>query len=417
MNTMESRWLRIGGTLMVGLFVAYIDRTNLSVALPSLARDLGFAGNNFAVTSSWALTTFLIGYAFANVFGGILTQRYDPKWVAIWMMTIWSLATLATGVVTSVASLLVCRLVLAVTEGIYWPQQSRFARAWFAPQELTRANSLIQYYGQYLALALGFVILTPIFDAFGWKVLFYITGGVGLVIMVPLYISMLRRESEAPYSVPNPGPKEKLTLKALGGPAFMLLVFTYITQGMLFWGITLWIPMAVKSLGFTGVYQAVGSALPYLTAVVLAVPISIISDRTGKRILVASLGLFIPGILLMLLPQVDSGYLKMALITLALGYYASSFTPNIWSILQSTVEPQAIGSASGIINGLGAGGGGTIAGFLVGLLYQSTGSYMTGFMALGFIVILGGISLVVYGKIKERPTIVTEKSGQPTPVQ
>jgi len=392
---------------MAGLFVAYIDRTNLSVALPSVAKDLGFAGPDFAITSSWALTTFLIGYAFSNVFGGILTQRYDPKWVAICMMTIWSVTTFLTGFVTSVALLLFFRLILGVTEGIYWPQQSRFAKAWFAPHELTRANSLIQYYGQFLALALGFVILTPIYDAFGWKVLFYITGGVGLVIMVPLYISMLRKESEAPYSVPREGPKAKITLKALGGAPFLLLVFTYITQGMLFWGITLWIPMAVKSLGFTGVYQAIGSALPYLTAVILAIPISIISDRTGKRILVASLGLFIPGILLMLLPQVDSGYLKMALITLALGYYASSFTPNIWSILQSTVEPESIGPASGIINGLGAGGGGTIAGFLVGMLYQSTGSYMSGFVVLGFIVILGGISLVTYGKIKSKPVAVS----------
>ena len=52
---------------------------------------------------------------------------------------------------------------------------------------------------------------------------------------------------------------------------------------------------------------------------------------------------------------------KLALITVALGYYASSFTPNIWSILQETVEPQAVGPASGIINGLGAGGGGAAA--------------------------------------------------------
>ena len=196
------------------------------------------------------------------------------------------------------------------------------------------------------------------------------------------------------------GEQTKLTLKALGGWPFVLLVFSYITQGMLFWGITLWIPMAVKSLGFTGTAQAIGSCLPYFAAIALAIPMSMISDRTGKRVLVASLGLFIPGILLMLLPQVDSGYMKLGLITLALGYYASSYTPNIWSIIQSTVEPKAVGSASGIINGLGAGGGGTLAGFLVGLLYKSTGSYMTGFVALGVLVILGGTALLVYGKVK-----------------
>jgi MFS family permease len=59
----QSKWWNIGGSLMVGLFVAYFDRTNLSVSLPQLSRDMGFAGDSFAVTSSWALTIFLMGYA------------------------------------------------------------------------------------------------------------------------------------------------------------------------------------------------------------------------------------------------------------------------------------------------------------------------------------------------------------------
>lgn len=395
---MDSKWWRIGGTLMLGLFVAYIDRTNLSVALPSLSKEFGFSGT----TSSFVLTIFLIGYAFANVFGGILAQRFDPKYVAIAMIGLWSITTFLTGWIESITILLVFRFILGAAEGIYWPQQSRFARAWFSPQELTRANSIIQYYGQFLALALGFIILTPIYDHFGWRILFFITGGIGLVFIVPLYLKMLSGQNQAPYKEITDGAKQKLTLESLGGASFILLVFTYISQGMLFWGITLWIPMVVKSLGFTGMYQAVGSALPYLLAIILAVPMSIISDKTGKRVLIASLGLLIPGILLMMLPMVQSDYLKLALITISMGYYASSFTPNIWSILQSTVEPHAVGPASGIMNGLGAGGGGTLAGFLVGMLQQTTGSYMPGFVALGVIVIIGSISLFIYGHIKSK---------------
>ena len=63
----QSKWWSIGGSLFLGLFVAYLDRTNLSVAIRSVAEDLGFAGDQFAVTSSWALTIFLIGYAFSNI--------------------------------------------------------------------------------------------------------------------------------------------------------------------------------------------------------------------------------------------------------------------------------------------------------------------------------------------------------------
>jgi MFS family permease len=400
----KSKWWSIGGTLFIGLFVAYLDRTNLSVAMPQLSKDMGFAGDHFAVTASWALTTFLIGYALANILGGIVTRNMDPKAVVIWCFAIWSAATIVVGLTGSVTVLLICRLILGVAEGIYWPQQSRFVRAWFASDELTKANSVIQYYGQYLALAIGFMVLTPVYDAFGWQALFFITGGIGLVIIVPLFMARLRPESEAPYLPPVAvGERPKLTLEALGGPAFLLLVFSYITQGMLFWGITLWIPLAVRSLGFTGVSQGLASAVPYFAAILLAIPMSRISDRTGKRVLIASLGMLVAGVLLLLLPVVDSGLAKLALITVALGYYAASFTPNIWSIIQSTVEPHAVGPASGIINGLGAGGGGTLAGFLVGMMNSYTGSYMSGFMVLGVLVILGSISLLVYGRVTERP--------------
>jgi MFS family permease len=202
----ESKWWSIGGSLLVGLFVAYLDRTNLSVAMPQLSKELGFAGGDFAVTSSWALTIFLIGYAFANIFGGLLTQRLDPKPVVIWCFAVWSIATVIVGLTGSIAILLACRLPLGVAEGIYWPQLSRVARAWFAPDERTKANSIIQYYGQYVALMIGFIVLTPIYNAFGWRVLFYLTGGIGLIFIVPLYSAKLPRESEAPYKSVEIGP-------------------------------------------------------------------------------------------------------------------------------------------------------------------------------------------------------------------
>lgn len=397
---MTSRWWRIGGSLMIGLFVAYLDRTNLSVSITQVSRDMGFAGDSFPVVSSWALTVFLIGYALANIFGGFFTRRLDPKPVVIGCFALWSAATVLVGLTSSTAILLVCRLMLGVAEGIYWPQQSRFARAWFSPDERTQANSIIQYYGQFLALAIGFMVLTPIYDAFGWRVLFFLTGGIGLVIIVPLYMALLRPEREAPYlAAPTQQDSTPLTLAAFGGPSFVLLVISYLTQGMLFWGITLWIPLAVRSIGFTGWSQAVASALPFAAAVVFAIPMAILSDRTQKRVLIAALGEILPGLLLLLLPLIDNPYLKLGLITVALGYYAASYTPNIWTILQNSIEPRAVGPAAGIINGIGAGGGGTIAGFLVALLNSATGSYMSGFMVLGGLVIIGGLCLLAYGHI------------------
>lgn len=115
------------------------------------------------------------------------------------MVLLWSVSTVLTGFIHSVVLLLLFRSMLGVAEGLYWPQQSRFASSWFSPTELTRANSIIQYYGQFAALAIGFILLTPVYDAYGWRVLFYLTGAVGVVIIVPLYIKMLGGEKDIPY--------------------------------------------------------------------------------------------------------------------------------------------------------------------------------------------------------------------------
>jgi MFS family permease len=187
-----SKWWRIGGVLMFSLFVAYLDRANLSISLPGISKDLGFAGPTFADTSSWALTAFLFGYLVANVSGGFLTSRMDPKWTMVVTVAGFSTCTLLTGFAQSTGMLIALRVGLGLFEGIYWPQQFRIAKAWFTEREMTRASAMIQYYGQYLALALGFFLLTPLYDAFSWRPLFWIAGLLGLLVVLPLYFVFLR---------------------------------------------------------------------------------------------------------------------------------------------------------------------------------------------------------------------------------
>lgn len=399
-NLIKSKWLRIALPFMIGLFIAYLDRSNLSVGLEGMSKDLGFSGSDFSVTSSWALSAFLIGYGLANFFGGILTYRMNPKTVVIFVYALWSIATLLTGWVNSVGLLIFFRLILGIGEGIYWPQQSRFAQAWFTKKELTVANTVIQHYGQFLSLGLGFLILIPINANLGWKPLFIILGTAGLVIVVPLYLWLLKKEPDGVETKPKEeqSSKEKLTFRSLGGSRFLLLIGAHLGQNMLFWGITLWIPLAVKSLGFTGLTQGLLSGLPYLAAVILTIPMSIISDRTGKRVLIATVGLVFAGILLVFLPVVDSPVGKIVLITLSLGTLISTYTANFWAIIQSSVSPSSVGPAIGIVNGIGVGFGGTISSFIVGLLLEHTGSYIPGFTVISFIAIIGGFILYLYGR-------------------
>lgn len=404
----KSKWFRIGVTLMVGLFVAYLDRSNLSIALPGMEKELGIDG---AATKSLALTGFLIGYALANFFGGFLANRLNPKITIVTMVFLWSVVQIMTAWISSAALLIAFRIILGIAEGIYWPQQFRFARAWFNKDEITRGTNLIQFYGQFLALSLGFIILTPIFDHLGWKWVFYITGGMGVFIVVPMFLAFLKNSPDK-ASAPDEPVEEpeaaggKISFSDLGGAPFLLLVFSYFANGMLFWGITLFIPMAVLSLGFSGFSQGVASALPYFLAIVLAIPVSWYSDKTQKRGLIAACGLGSAGLFLIALPFIDSPFGKLALITLAIAWFTSCYTTNIWSIITSSVKKSAVGPAAGVINGVGAGLGGTTAGFVVQYLQSWSGSYVPGFTVLGVVAILGGLSVYTYSRIMAaRPVI------------
>ncbi|MGL9774606.1 MAG: sugar transporter [Sodalis sp. (in: enterobacteria)] len=123
-----------------------------------------------------------------------------------------------------------------------------------------------------------------------------------------------------------------------------------------------------------------------------------VSDRTQRRGLIAAAGLSVEGILL---PLIASSLVKMAVITLSIAWFTSYFTTNIWSIITSSLRKEAVGAASGIINGIGAGVvEGTTAGFVVEFLHASTGSYLLGFVVIGAVAIAGGLSLYTYWHTK-----------------
>jgi MFS family permease len=409
-----TKWWRIGAVMMFGLFVAYLDRSNLSIGLPGLSQEMGFAGPAFADVSSWALTAFLFGYLAANLLGGFLTYRIDPRLTLIGTVVVFSTSTVLIGFVDSVGVLIALRVVIGFAEGIYWPQQFRLAKAWFTEREMSKGTASIQYYGQYTALALGFFLLTPLYDALGWRPLFWITGLAGILLVIPLYVAFLR--SAPPGAAPASAPREtraRIRFADFGGPRFLLLVFSYFSNGMLFWGITLWIPLVLESLGFTGTDRGLFAALPYVLSLALTVPMMAISDRTGKRLLIASSGLLVGGALVGAIPLVESPAGKLVLICVGMGYFTAAYTSNLWAVAVTDLPAHLVGPATGIINGFGAGGGGIVAGLVVGRLHAATGSYLAGFAVLGVMAILGGLALLAYGRLRARNALA-DRTSVPT---
>ena len=395
----QPKWFAIAGTLMVGLFVSFLDRINLSVTLMEMAEHLGYAGVLLSVLSNWVMTSFMTGYAMGSFFGSVLTRRTNPKTTMIAMMALCSVVTILIGWVASAAGLVVYCFVLGVAQAIYYPQQSRFVRMWFSDKELSRANSIVNFYGQSLGFAVGYLILSLFSDAFGWQVSFIMTGILGLLVIIPLFMKFLKWNPKSQFAGNNQAETGKFSWSDLGGFPVLFLFFTFLTQASLFWGISLWIPLVVKSFDFSGIALAVFSALPFFACLVLGAPISFISDWTGKRSCITAMGMFGSGTVLLLLPFIDDPILKMVCISLSFGYNVSSFLPNILAIVQSSVKPAGVAPTVGIGNGLGAMGG-VVSGYIIGWLYDLTGAYVAGYVIVGILVIMGGVSIIFYDRYK-----------------
>src|SRR5262245_47656955 len=94
--------------LAVSVCINYIDRGTLSVAAPSLTRELSLTPKDLGIL----LSAFFWTYASCQIFAGWLVDRYDVRWVFGVGYFVWSAATLATGLVSGFSTLLMFRLLL-----------------------------------------------------------------------------------------------------------------------------------------------------------------------------------------------------------------------------------------------------------------------------------------------------------------
>jgi MFS transporter, ACS family, D-galactonate transporter len=171
----RARYL-IAGMLFVSVVINYLDRANLSVAAPQLAKDLGFDD----AQKGYILAAFGWTYAALQVPGGWLVDKIPPRVLYPVAIALWSLATIGLGFVGSVAGLIGLRLLVGALEAPSYPINSRVVTTWFPEGE--RATAVGFYTsGQFVGLAFLSPVLYALQQAFGWQMVFLVTGGVGVL--------------------------------------------------------------------------------------------------------------------------------------------------------------------------------------------------------------------------------------------
>ncbi len=385
--------------LVASVVINYVDRSNLSLAVPILEHQFSIS----PVQAGELLGAFFWTYSLVQMFGlaGWLTDRFHVGWVLFCGYLLWSMATAFTGLTGSFAGLFALRLVLGLGESVAYPCYSRIFAA--MPQEHRgRANALIDA-GTKLGPAAGAFVGGVVLVHFGWRMLFVFFGAGALVWLLPWYFAMPsgeqatdKRQDDGNYAGQDAEPSiaKLLQLRCAWGACIGHFCGNYFYYFLLAWFPTILVQEEHLSIGA----MSQVTAAVFLLIAASTVVTGWITDRliargaspTAVRLTAVTGGQAVASILLAFAlvrghPLVALGLLAVACV--GHGAYAS----NHWAIAQTLAGPEMAGRWSSLQNGI-ANFSGIAAPWVAGLIVQTRGSARLAFVVTGVVALVGALS-------------------------
>lgn len=155
----------------------YADRWVGSVVAPLVQKEFHLNDLQVGLLGS----AFIVVYALAALPFGYWADRGVRKVVIGVGVAIWSLATVASGLVGNFTQLFFARAVLGVGEASYYPAGTSMLSDSFPKERRPRAMAIWDA-GTAVGIAIGFAGGGAIAGAFGWRVAFLCTAVPGLIL-------------------------------------------------------------------------------------------------------------------------------------------------------------------------------------------------------------------------------------------
>ncbi|MFF4253843.1 MFS transporter [Streptomyces sp. NPDC001663] len=165
--------------VFAGTAVNYLDRANLSIALPYMKDDLHLSGT----ASGLLLGAFSLTYALMQFPAGWLVDKLGPRRLYGYALIAWSIATMLVGAATGLLVLVLLRMLLGVAESPAYPSSAKIVSRWFPVRERGIAASIFDS-GARMGSAVSLPLITGVIAWLGWRGAFVAAGVVGLVFGV-----------------------------------------------------------------------------------------------------------------------------------------------------------------------------------------------------------------------------------------
>ena len=194
--------------LFVMSAVAFLDRTNISIAGVQISREYAVDNTHLG----WVFSAFLIGYAIFQVPAGLLARRIGPRFVLTFGMAWCSVFAALTALVPptlrgAVMVLALVRFGLGVGEATMYPAASQFVERWFPVDERGKANGFV-FAGVGIGAGLTPPLVTAIILNHGWRAAFWVSAAIDVAVSLVWYLSA----RDYPAQHPLVGEAEKVRI-------------------------------------------------------------------------------------------------------------------------------------------------------------------------------------------------------------
>jgi EmrB/QacA subfamily drug resistance transporter len=180
------------GIVSVALFMAVLDNLVVSVALPTIHRDLGASIQSL----EWTVNAYVLAYAVLLLTGAALGDRFGRKRMFVVGLAVFTAASAAAGLARSTDLLVAARAVQGTGAAILTPLTLTLLAQAF-PRE-RRGMAIGVWSGvSGVAVALGPLVGGAVVQGISWHWIFWLNVPIGIVL-APLAMRWLD-ESHGPY--------------------------------------------------------------------------------------------------------------------------------------------------------------------------------------------------------------------------
>src|SRR6185437_8594780 len=174
--------------LSLGTFMQVLDLTIANVSLPTIAGNLGASQNQ----SVWVITSFTVANAIALPLTGFLSRRFGEVKTFVWATLLFSLASLACGLATSLMMLVVFRAIQGAMAGPMYPLTQSLLVSIYPPQKRGMALAILAMVTVVAPIA-GPILGGWITDNYSWEWIFFINVPIGICVSAMIAAQLGKR--------------------------------------------------------------------------------------------------------------------------------------------------------------------------------------------------------------------------------